>query len=78
MHGHPAVERAADVDAARIAAIEAPGRIGFRVGRIQHVIAVDKQTARPAELRPGFDVVAVLVENLNPAIAAVADKQAPR
>ena len=41
-----------------------------------HVVLVDVDAARPAELRPLLDELAVLIEDLDAVVAAVADEQA--
>src|SRR5262249_8320204 len=41
------------------------------------VVFVDENAARPAELRPLVDIVAVLIENLDAVVVAVADEQVP-
>src|SRR5262249_18478572 len=44
---------------------------------IQRVVGRDENTARRSKLRPLIDEVAVLVENLNAMVAAIAHKQPP-
>ena len=51
-------------------------RARLGVGDVEHVVLVDEDAARPAELRPLVDELAVLVEDLDAVVAAVADEQA--
>src|SRR5215471_16387619 len=48
----------------------------FRISDIDDVVSVDVDAARPAELRPLANVIAVLIENLDAIVVAVADKKA--
>src|SRR5579884_1893274 len=76
--GHGAVLRAADADApppSRVVAVLAFDVARFRVGDVEHVALVDVKPARPAELLPLGDEAAILVENLDPVVAAVGDEQ---
>ncbi len=68
-----AVFGAADPDSA----LEARVELGVRlvVGDVQDIVAVDEKAARAAELLPFFEEVAVLVEDLDAAVGAVADEQ---
>ena len=50
-------------------------RLRFRIGHINHVILVDIDAARPAELRPLVDEIAVLIENLDAVVLPVTDQQ---
>src|SRR5262249_12446348 len=50
-------------------------RIRLRIAHIDYVVAVNKDSARPAELLPLRQKFAFLVEDLDAAVAAVADKQ---
>ena len=54
-----------------------PSRHGLRfgVGHVDHVVLVDEDAARPAELRPLVDELAVLIEDLDPVVVAIADEQ---
>ena len=52
-------------------------RFGFRIGDVDVVARVDEDAARPAELGPLLDERAVLIENLNAVVVAIADEQAP-
>ncbi len=70
-----AVSDPADANAALPAVVVARHRFGFGVGHIDHVVLVDVDAARPAELRPLFDERAVLIEDLDPVVVAVADEQ---
>src|SRR6185295_13021441 len=45
------------------------------IGRVEHVVLVDVDAARPAELPPLLEELAVLIEDLNAAVAAIADEQ---
>src|SRR5258708_37381595 len=67
--GDLAVLGAADPDALREAGVGLVGRL--RVGDIDAVILVDPNAARPAELLPLGDEVAVLVEDLQAGVAPV-------
>src|SRR5215813_5606169 len=51
--------------------------IGLRIGDEQRAVSGDEQSARAAELFPGVEVVAVLVENLQPVVRSVGDEDAP-
>ena len=68
-----AIFGAADPDAPLVARVRL--LIGLRVGRVEHVLPVDEHAARPAELSPLRQEHPVLVEDLNPAVPAVGDKQ---
>src|ERR1700676_1145978 len=50
--------------------------IRLRIGHINDVFGVDENPAGRAVLLPFFDVVAVLIEDLNPVVIAVTHKQA--
>jgi hypothetical protein len=50
--------------------------VRLRIGRINDVFGVDENPARAAVLPPFFEIGPVLVEDLNPAIGAVAYEQA--
>src|SRR6185503_14027571 len=50
--------------------------VRVRVGDIEDVVLVDIETARPAELTPLGEELALLVEDLNAAVGAVADEKA--
>ena len=52
-------------------------RARLGVGDVDVVALVDEDPARPAELRPLLDEVAVLIEDLNAVVVAVADEQPP-
>src|ERR1700694_5087221 len=45
------------------------------VGNVDHVLFVDKNPARTAELRPLFNKFLILIENLNAIIPPVGDKE---
>src|SRR2546426_2483063 len=45
------------------------------VAQVEVVVLVDKQSARPAELLPFFEKFSVLVEDLDPIVAPIANKQ---
>ena len=53
-----------------------PLRARLRVDRVQHVVARDEQSADPAELLELLEELAVLVEDLNPMVAAIGHEQA--
>src|SRR5262245_58302820 len=72
---HRPVFSAADPNApfeARIAL-----RIRLRIAHIDYVVTVNKDSARPAELLPLREKFAFLVEDLDAAVAAVADEHTP-
>src|SRR6185436_3222240 len=50
---------------------------GFRVRDIDGVVPGDEDAARPAELPPFVEVLAVLIEDLDPVVLAIPDEQAP-
>src|SRR5207245_6576320 len=50
-------------------------RFRFGVRDVNHVVLVDVDTAWPAVLLPLFDEGAVLIEDLNPVVIAIADEQ---
>src|SRR5580700_908963 len=69
---HLAVLEGADADAAlaaRIVGVLARRVFGFGIGDVQHVVLVDEDAARPAELVPGAEELAVLVEERDAAVA---------
>src|SRR6266571_3993334 len=68
-----AVPHAADPDAPLEAGIEL--RIRLVIGHVNRVVPVDEDPARPAELLPLFEEIPFLVEDLDAAVAAVADEQ---
>ena len=68
-----AVLGAADPDAlleARIGLL-----VGLRIRHVEHVVLVDEDRARPAELLPFGEQAAVQIENLDAAVDAVGDEQ---
>src|SRR5229473_3385709 len=72
---HRAVAHASDPDAA-LPAVMVPGNgFGLGIRDIDHVVLVDEDPARPAELVPLVEEVALLVENLDAIVVAVADEQ---
>lgn len=58
-----------------------PTRIGsrtrFRIGSVQHVVRVDKNSAQSTEMLPFSDEDAILLKNLDAHVAAIGHKQAP-
>src|SRR5258707_13192281 len=72
---HLAVLGAADPDAALPVGARLVDRARLRIRHVDHVVLVDVDAARAAELRPLVDEVAVLIENLDAVVAAVAKKQ---
>src|SRR5262249_3661805 len=70
-----AVLDVADADAAMPAVVVLRDRLGLGVGDVDVVVLVDVDAARPAVLRPFFDERAVLIEDLDPVVVAVADEQ---
>src|SRR5205809_4842249 len=67
--------RAADADTALPAVVVARHRFRLRVGHENRVLLVDVDPARPAELLPLGQVLAILIEDLNPIVVPIADKQ---
>ena len=51
-------------------------RLRLRVGDVDVVVRVDEDPARTAELIPRVEQLAVLIEDLDPVVAAIADEQA--
>src|SRR5262249_1770722 len=47
----------------------------LRVGDVHHVVLRNPEAARPSELFPGVEQLAVLIENLDPVVLAIADEQ---
>src|SRR5262249_3971562 len=74
--GDLAVLDAADADAWLEARIVARGRL--RIGDVDHVVLVDGNVARPPELLPLSNELAVRLENLNAVVGAVGDVDASR
>src|SRR5262249_55507596 len=74
--GDLAVLDAADADAWLEARIVARGRL--RIGDVDHVVLVDGNVARPPELLPFGNELAVRLENLNAVVGAVGDVDASR
>src|SRR5438046_10577435 len=50
-------------------------RVGLMVGDVECVIRVDKHAALQAELFPLFEEFSILIEDLDPIVAAGTDKQ---
>src|SRR5262249_1646910 len=69
-----AVLDAANADALLEARIGARGRLG--IGDVDHVVLVDENVARPPELLPFGNELAVRLENLNAVVGAVGDVDA--
>src|SRR5439155_19909849 len=46
-------------------------------GHVDRVVARDVDAARPAELMPDVEQLAVLIEDLNAVVLAIADEQPP-
>ena len=74
---HRAVLGAADADALLDAGQFVRAGIGPRlgVGDVDGVVPRDGDAARPAELTPFVEELAVLIEDLDPVVLAVADEQ---
>src|SRR5438552_13166816 len=51
--------------------------LGFGVGHVEHVVLVDENPAWPSELFPGAEKLSILIEDRDPAVAAVGDKESP-
>ena len=51
-------------------------RARLRIGDVDVVLRVDVDAARTAELVPRVEQLAVLIEDLDPVVAAIADEQA--
>src|SRR5262249_2434611 len=73
--GDLAVLDAADADALLEARIVARGRL--RIGDVNHVVLVDGNVARPPELLPFGNELAVRLENLNAVVGVVRHIDAP-
>src|SRR5271165_224269 len=75
---HRSVLRAADPDAALPARVMTiPVAIGrFRIGHVNRIVPIDIDPARPAELFPFLQKLAILVEDLYAIVGAIADEQA--
>src|SRR5580704_8282212 len=70
-----AVLGAADADAAATAGVGgAAGILGLRVGDVDHIVLVDERRARPAELLPFGEELAVRVEDLDAGVDPIGDK----
>src|SRR5262249_45777212 len=65
----------ADANTALPAVVTAGDGLGLRIRDVDHVILVDINTARPAELFPLFDEVPVLIEDLDTVVVTIADEQ---
>src|SRR5262245_17729662 len=72
---HRAVLGAADADTGLEAGIVGLGRLIVR--HVDHVVLVDGDVARPAELLPFGDELSVRIENLDAAVAAVGHENPP-
>src|SRR5712671_1195028 len=72
---HRSVFGAAHANAAFPAVMILGNRFGFGIGDIDDVIGVDIDAAWAAELRPAFQKLAILIENLDAVVVAVADEQ---
>src|SRR5262249_3715242 len=73
--GDLAVFDAANADALLEARIVARGRL--RIGDVDHVVLVDGNVARPSELLPFGNELAIGLENLNAIVGAVGDVDSP-
>src|SRR2546427_12302202 len=73
---HGAVFRAADSQAAPPAIVVARDRLRFGIGDVNIVLLVDEDAARTAELLPLGDELAVLIEDLDAVVIAIADEEA--
>src|SRR5262249_60436600 len=74
--GYRSVACLADANAALPAVVILGDGFGFGIGDVDHIVLVDIDAARPAELRPLVDIFSILVEDLDPVVVAIADKQA--
>src|SRR5216684_3796734 len=72
---HLAVLGAADPDAALPVGARLVDRARLRIRNIDDIVLVDVDAARTAELRPLVDEIAVLIEDLDTVVAAVAKEQ---
>src|SRR5688572_3478938 len=70
---HLAGARAADAKALAPAGIVVV--VGFRIDGVERVVAIDVEAADAAELIPRVEVLAVLVEDLDAAVAAIGHEQ---
>src|SRR5262249_49935402 len=50
-------------------------RLRFRIRDIDHVVLVDEDAARAAELRPLGDELAILIKNLNAVVRAIPEEE---
>src|SRR3954452_5334686 len=77
--GDAAIPRAADADAFLDPRQLVSAGVGTRlgIGDVDGVVFGDEDPARPAELAPLVQECAVLIEDLDPVVLAVADEQPP-
>src|SRR5262249_44478730 len=61
--------------AARVVGVLAWRVLGFRIGDIEPVVLVDPDAARSPELLPRVEELAVLIEDVHAAVAAVSDEE---
>src|SRR5262245_4469974 len=73
--GHDAVADPSDADAALPAVVVLRNRFRFGIGDVDDVVLVDEHAARPAELEPLVEIVAVLIEDLDAVVLPVGDEQ---
>src|SRR3954462_8950280 len=78
--GDPPVFRAADANALLDPEQFVRASVGprFRIRDVDGVVTGDENAARPPELTPLVEEPALLIENLNPVVFAIADKQTAR
>src|SRR5262245_51351203 len=70
---HRTVSGAADADTLLPAGLVRSPRLG--IGDVDRVVVRDGNAARASELRPFVEERAVLIEDLDPVVVAIADKQ---
>src|SRR5947207_11574376 len=77
--GDAAVLRAPDADAFLDPRQLVRAGVGarLRIGHVDRVVSGDGDAARPAELIPDIEELAVLIEDLDAVVLAVADEQTP-
>src|SRR5262245_5322467 len=70
-----AVFRTADANAALPVLVVTRDRLRLGIGDVDHVVLVDVDAARTAELVPLVEELAVLIEDLHAVVVAIADEQ---
>ena len=73
---HDAIAESPDSDTASPTVVVLGYRLRFGIGDVDHVVLVDEDTARAAELELLVDIVSILIENLDAVVLAIADEKA--